>query len=97
MEQMLYFVEHTDPSLRNFYLFTSEGEPNPYGSHLCFLMERKTLYLGEYQGQSGIQVKSKYVKELISMEDFPVEEYFNDNREMMKRFLFTIKLILRNT
>ena len=93
---MLYFVEHTDPSLRNFYLFTSEGEPNPYGSHLCFLMERKTLYLGEYQGQSGVQVKSKYVKKLISMEDFPVEEMFGDPN-MMERFLFTIKLILKNT
>jgi len=93
---MLYFVEHTDPSLRSFYLFTSEGEPNPYGSHLCFLMEIKTLHLGEYRGQSGVQVKSKYVKKLISMEDFPVEEMFSDPG-MMKRFLFTIKLILKNT
>jgi len=93
---MLYFVEHTDPRLREFYLFTSEGEPNPYGSYLCFLVERKTLYLGEYRGQSGVQVKGKYVKRLISMEDFPVEEMFGDPR-MMERFLFTIKLILRNT
>ena len=96
MEQMPYFVEHTDPKLREFYLFTSEGEPNPYGTHLCFLMERETLHLGEYRGESGVQVRSKYVRGLISMEDFPVEEMFGDPG-MMERFLFTIKLILRNT
>ena len=93
---MLYYVTHTDPMLREFYLFTSEGEPNPYGSHLCFLMDMKTLHLGEYRGQSGVQVKSKYVKDLTSMEDFPVEEMFGDPN-MMERFLFTIKLILKNT
>ena len=95
-QQMLYFVEHTDPTLRDFYLFTTEKEPQMYNSYLCFLMERKTLYLGEYQGQSGVQVKSKYVKRLVPMNDFPVEEMFGDPK-MMKRFLFTIKLILKNT
>ena len=48
----LYFAEHTDPRLREFYLFTDEKEPQMYDSYLCFLVEMKTLHLGEYQGQS---------------------------------------------
>ena len=92
---MLYFVEHTDPMLREFYLFTDEKEPQMYNSYLCFLMEIKTLYLIEYQDQSRVFVKSRYVKKLVPMNDFPVEEMFGDP-EMMKRFLFTIGKMYEN-
>ena len=92
---MLYFVEHTDPMLRGFYLFTDEKEPNLYGSYLCFLVERKTLHLGEYKGQSKVQVNSRYVKNLVPMSELPAEEMWGEP-EMMKRFLYTMKLILRN-
>ncbi len=92
---MLYFVEHTDPRLRGFYLFTDEEKPIMNDSYSCFLMERKTLYLGEYDDQSRVFVNSKYVKGLVSMEDFPVDEMFGDLK-MMKRFEFTMKLILKN-
>lgn len=91
----LYFVEHTDPMLREYYLFTDEAEPNMYDSHLCFLMERKTLYLGEYNGESKTQVRSRYVKNLVPMEEFPVEEMFGDPN-MYKRFESTIRLMLKN-
>ena len=91
----LYFVEHTDPMLRGFYLFTDEEKPVMHDSYLCFLMERKTLHLGEYEGQSRVPVKSKYVRGLVSMEDFPVEEMFGDVA-MMKRFEYTIRLMLKN-
>ena len=67
-----------------------------YDSYLCFLMEKKTLFLAEYKGESRVFVKSKYVKKLTDMNDFRVEEVFNDNPKMMKRFMFTIKLILKN-
>jgi len=92
---MLYFVEHTDPMLRGFYLFTDEKEPNLYGSYLCFLVERKTLYLGEYKGQSRVQIKSKYVKRLIPEEEFPTEGMWG-NLEMEKIFESTMKLIYEN-
>jgi len=92
---MLYFAEHTDPTLRGFYLFTDEKEPNLYGSYLCFLMERKTLHLGEYKEQSRVQVKSKYVRGLVPMSELPTEEMFGDPK-MMKRFEYTMKLILKN-
>ncbi len=91
----LYFVEHTSPRLRDYYLFTDEVEPTMYDSHLCFLMERKTLYLGEYQGESRTFVHKKYVKNLVPMEDFPVEEMFGDP-SLYKRFESTIRLILKN-
>ena len=92
---MLYFVEHTDPMLREFYLFTDELEPTLHNSHLCFLIERKTLNLGEYRGESRTFIKSKYVKGLVPMDDFPIEEMFGD-LELMKRFDFTMKLIYKN-
>lgn len=92
---MLYFVEHTDPMLRDFYLFTDEKEPVMHDSYLCFLMERKTLYLGEHNGQSRVFVKSKYVKNLVSMDDFPADEMFGDVK-MYKRFILTMRLILKN-
>ena len=92
---MLYFVEHGDPMLRDYYLFTDEKKPNMYDSYLCFLMERKTLYLGEHRGESKVQVRSKYVKNLVPMDEFPVEEVFGDLK-LYKRFEFTIKLILKN-
>ena len=91
----LYFVEHTDPMLREYYLFTDEKEPNMYNSYLCFLMERKTLYLGEHNGESKVQIKSRYVKNLVPMDEFPVEEVFGDSN-MYKRFEFSIKLMLKN-
>lgn len=92
---MLYFVEHGDPMLRDYYLFTDEKEPNMYNSYLCFLMERKTLYLGEYKGESKVQVRSKYVKTLVPMDEFPAEEMWGDTI-MYKRFVSTMKLILKN-
>lgn len=91
----LYFVEHTDPMLREFYLFTDEEKPTLHNSHLCFLMERKTLYLGEYKGESRVFVKSKYVKNLVPMDDFPADEMFGDV-DKYKRFIFTMKMILKN-
>jgi len=91
----LYFVEHSDPMLRDFYLFTDESEPNLYNSFLCFLMERKTLYLGEYKHESRIQVKTQYVKNLIPMDEFPADEMFGDVN-MYKRFILTMRLILKN-
>ena len=66
-----------------------------YDSYLCFLMERKTLNLGEYKGESRTFVKSKYVKKLVPIDEFPVEEKWGDGDEY-KRFEFTIKLILKN-
>ena len=66
-----------------------------YDSHLCFLMEIKTLNLGEYKGESRTFVKSKYVKNLVPMDEFPAEEMWG-NRDEYKRFEFTIKLILKN-
>ncbi len=91
----LFFVEHSDPMLRDYYLFTDEAEPNMYNSYLCFLVERKTLYLGEVRGESKIQVKSRYVKDLVTMDDFPAEEMWGDIN-MRKRFISTMKLILKN-
>ena len=91
----LYFVEHTSPMLRNYYLFTDEGEPTMNDSYLCFLMEMKTLHLGEYDGQSRVFVNKKYVRSLVPMDEFPAEEMFGDT-EKYKRFEFTIALILRN-
>ena len=92
---MLFFVEHTDPMLREFYLFTDEEEANMYDSYLCFLVERKTLHLGEYKGISRVQIRSKYVKGLVKMEELPTEEMFGDP-DTMRRFEYTMKLILRN-
>ncbi len=92
---MLYFVEHTDPRLRGYYLFTDEKEPTMNDSYLCFLMERKTLYLGEHDGQSRVFVNKKYVKKLVPMDEFPAEEMFGDT-DMYRRFEFTMKMILRN-
>lgn len=92
---MLYFAEHTDPMLREFYLFTDEKEPNMYDSYLCFLVEIKTLHLGEYKGESRIQVNSKYIRNLVPMNELPAEEMWGE-RKMMKRFLYTMKLILKN-
>lgn len=91
----LFFVEHTNPWLRDYYLFTDEEKPGMYDSYLCFLMEIKTLHLGEYQGESRTFVKSKYVKNLVPMDEFPAEEMWGDT-EMYKRFEFTMKLILKN-
>jgi len=92
---ILYFVEHTDPMLRNFYLFTDEKEPQMYNSHLCFLMDRKTFHLAEYKGESRVFVNKKYVKNLIPIDEFPTEEMFGD-LDMYKKFEFTIKLMLKN-
>jgi len=91
----LYFVECTSPIFRDYYLFTDEGEPTMNDSYLCFLMERKTLHLGEYNGQSRVFVNKKYVKKVVPMDELPVEEMFGDT-EKYKRFEFTIALILRN-
>ena len=89
---MLYFVEHTDPRLRDYYLFTDEKEPTMNDSYLCFLMEKKTHYLGEYDEQSRVFVNKKYVKKLSPMdEDFPAEEMFGDTA-----FEFTMKKIYEN-
>ena len=96
MSIILFFVEHSDKMLRKFYLFTDEKEPMMYDSYLCFLMEIETLNLGEYKGESRTFVKSKYVKNLVPMDDFPVEEHFNDNKEAMAKFMFTMSLIYRN-
>jgi len=91
----LYFVEHTSPMLRDYYLFTDEREPTMNDSYLCFLMEMKTLHLGEYDGQSRVFVNKKYVKKVVPMDEFPAEEMFGDT-DKYKRFVSTIKLILRN-
>ena len=91
----LFFVEHTDPMLRDFYLFTDEGEPTMNDSYLCFLMEMKTLHLGEHDGQSRVFVNKKYVKKLVPMDEFPADEMFGDVN-MYKRFVYTMKMILKN-
>ncbi|KKM68964.1 hypothetical protein LCGC14_1455680 [marine sediment metagenome] len=92
---MLYFVEHGDPMLRDYYLWTDEKEPTMNDSYLCFLMEIKTLYLSEHEGQSRVFVNKKYVKKLIPIEEFPVEEKFGDIDEY-KRFEYSIKKIMEN-
>lgn len=91
----LYYVEETDPRLIDYYLFTDEGEPSMNDSYLCFLMEKKTLYLGEYDEQSRVFVNKKYVKKVVPMDEFPAEEMWG-NTDDYGKFISTIKLILKN-
>jgi hypothetical protein len=95
MNKTLYFVEHTDSRLSNYYLFTDEGEPFLHDSFLCFMLDRKTLDLSDHDGQSRVFVNKRYVKRLINMDNFPVEEMFGDDR-LRKSFEESMKLIYNN-
>jgi len=91
----LYFAEHTDPYLRDFYLFTAEKEPGYTDYYLCMGIDRQTLHIKDYNNETGIMVHKKFIKMLIPIDDFPIEEMFGD-LNMYKKFEFSIDLIRKN-
>ena len=97
----LYFVEHTDPYLQTFYLFTAEKEPGYGDYYLCFGIDIKTLTIKDYNNETGIQIHKRFVKGLKDMDkddyenDIDWEAIFGDLK-MYKRFEFSIKLIRKN-
>lgn len=91
----LYFVEHTDPYLQSFYLFTAEKKPGYGDYHMCIGIDRKTMYLKDYNGETGIRLHKRFVKDVIDIDVLPVEELFGDVK-MYKRFEFSINLIKKN-
>ncbi len=92
---MLYFVEHTDPYLRSFYLFTTEKEPGYGDYHLCMGIDHKTMHIKDYNNETGINVHKRFIKNLVPIDDVPIEEMFG-NVEMYKRFEWSIKKIREN-
>ena len=88
----LYFVEHTDPYLQTFYLFTAEEKPGFGDYYFCFGIDIKTLTIKDYNNESGIQLHKRFVKGLVPIDDMPIEEMFG-NLKMYKRFEWSIKTI----
>jgi len=95
----LYFVEHSDPYLQTFYLFTAEEKPGYGDYYLCFGIDRKTLTIKDYNNETGIQIHKRFVKRLRSMDkdeyedDIDWEAMFGGNLKMYKRFEWSIKTI----
>jgi len=58
-------------------------------------IDRKTLHIKDYNEETGIMVHKRFIKGLIPIDDFPIEEMFG-NLKMYKRFEFSIKLIRKN-
>jgi len=51
--------------------------------------------LKDYNDETGIQVHKRFVKGLVNIDDYPVEEMFGDLK-MYKRFEWSINLIRKN-
>ena len=92
---MLYFVEHTDPYLRNFYIFTVEGKPGYGDYYMCMGIDTKTLHIKDYNDETGIRLHKRFVKNLVPIDDFPIMEMFGDLR-MYKKFEWSIGQIRKN-
>jgi len=91
----LYFVEHTDPYLQSFYLFTAEKEPGYGDYYMCMGIDINTMHLKDYNNETGIHLHKRFVKDLVNMDEFPAEEMFGDLK-MYKRFEWSINLIRKN-
>jgi len=91
----LFFAEHTDPYLQSFYLFTTEEKPGYGNYHICIGIDKKTLYIKDYNGETGIRLHKRFVKDLVPIGDFPIEEMFGDVK-LYKRFEWSIKTIRKN-
>lgn len=88
----LYFVEHSDPYLRSFYLFTAEKEPGYGDYYFCMGIDIKTMHIKPYNDSDGIHVHKRFVKDLVPIDDVPIDEMFGDLK-MYKKFEWSIKMI----
>lgn len=91
----LYFVDHTDPYLQSFYLFTAEKKPGYGDYHLCMGIDKKTMHIKDYNEETGIRVHKRFVKDLVEIDNFPIEEMFGNFR-MYKKFEWSINMIKKN-
>ena len=91
----LYFVEHSDPYLQTFYLFTAEEKPGYGDCHMCMGIDKKTLHIKDYNNETGIMVHKRFIRGLIPLDDFPIMEMFGD-LHMYKKFEWSINKIREN-
>ncbi len=94
---MLYFVEHSDPYLQTFYLFTAEEKPGYGDYYMCMGIDQRTYHIKDYNGETGIHLHKRFVTGLVDIdsEDARIEERFG-SVENYKKFEWSIKMIRKN-
>ncbi len=79
-------------------MFTAEEKPGFANYYMCMGIDRKTLHIKDYNGETGIQIHKRFVKNLVDIEkeEARIEERFSKDINERRRFEWSIGQIRKN-